>query len=78
MLHNDSGKFECIFTAVTIQASKAIMLQGLEGSTLGIWAAHGEGKFSFPQAEKTIKYQQSTYIQIIPLILMGLIITQRC
>ena len=53
MLHNNSGKFECIFTAVTIQASKAIMLQGLEGSTLGIWAAHGEGKFSFPQAEKT-------------------------
>ena len=52
MLHNNSGKFECIFTAVTIQASKAIMLQGLEGSTLGIWAAHGEGKFSFPQAEK--------------------------
>lgn len=52
MLHNDSGKFECIFTAVTIQASKAIMLQGLEGSTLGIWAAHGEGKFSFPQVEK--------------------------
>ena len=51
MLHNDSGKFECIFTAVTIQASKAIMLQGLEGSTLGIWAAHGEGKFSFPKAE---------------------------
>jgi len=52
MLHNDSGKFECIFTAVTIQASKAVMLQGLEGSTLGIWAAHGEGKFSFPEAEK--------------------------
>ena len=51
MLHNDSGKFECHFTAVTIQASKAIMLQGLEGSTLGIWAAHGEGKFSFPKNE---------------------------
>ena len=33
MLHNDSGKFECHFTALTIQASKAIMLQGLEGST---------------------------------------------
>ena len=51
MLHNDSGKFECIFTAVTIQKSKAIMLNRLEGSTLGIWAAHGEGKFSFPQEE---------------------------
>ena len=51
MLHNDSSKFECHFTALTIQASKAIMLQGLEGSTLGIWAAHGEGKFSFPKKE---------------------------
>ena len=48
MLHNDSGKFECIFTAVTLQSSSSIMLKGLEGSTLGIWAAHGEGKFSFP------------------------------
>ena len=51
MLHNDSGKFECISTAVTIKKSKSILLQGLEGSTLGIWAAHGEGKFSFPKAE---------------------------
>jgi phosphoribosylformylglycinamidine synthase len=55
MLHNDSGKFECIFTAVRIQKSKSIMLQGLEGSTLGIWAAHGEGKFAFPEVES--KYQ---------------------
>ena len=65
MLHNDSGKFECIFTAVTIQASKAVMLQGLEGSTLGIWAAHGEGKFSFPEAEKSYqipaKYLYTAY-----------------
>ena len=65
MLHNDSGKFECHFTAVTIQASKAIMLQGLEGSTLGIWAAHGEGKFSFPKNESNYqipaKYLYSDY-----------------
>ena len=51
MLHNDSGKFECIFTAVSIEKSNSIMLEGLEGSTLGIWAAHGEGKFSFPKEE---------------------------
>ena len=65
MLHNDSGKFECHFTAVTIQASKSIMLQGLEGSTLGIWAAHGEGKFSFPKSESnyqiSAKYLYSDY-----------------
>lgn len=52
MLHNDSKKFECIFTAVTLQESSSILLKGLEGSTLGIWAAHGEGKFSFPKSEK--------------------------
>jgi len=48
MLHNDSGKFECQFTAVHIEPSPAVMLQGMEGSTLGIWAAHGEGKFYLP------------------------------
>ena len=51
MLPNDSGKFECIFTSVRIQKTHAIMLNGMEGSSLGIWAAHGEGKFSLPLAE---------------------------
>ena len=55
MMHNKSGKFECIFTAVNIKPSSSIMLKGLEGSILGIWAAHGEGRFSFPKAE--INYQ---------------------
>ncbi|MFT7072293.1 MAG: phosphoribosylformylglycinamidine synthase [Patiriisocius sp.] len=51
MLHNDSGKFECSFTSVTIQENNSVMLSSLAGSTLGIWAAHGEGKFLFPQKE---------------------------
>ena len=51
MLHNESGKFECHFTAVTVQPSTSILMKGLEGSTLGIWAAHGEGKFNFPMNE---------------------------
>ncbi len=51
MLHNDTGKFECHFTSVTIQKNNSVMLSSLEGSTLGIWAAHGEGKFSFPKEE---------------------------
>ena len=51
MLHNDSGKFECQFTAVQIHPSPAVMLQNMAGSKLGIWAAHGEGKFSFPLEE---------------------------
>jgi phosphoribosylformylglycinamidine synthase len=51
MLHNDTGKFECVFTSVKIQENNSVMLSSMAGSTLGIWSAHGEGKFSFPKAE---------------------------
>lgn len=51
MLHNESGKFECHFTSVSIQENHSVMLKSLAGSTLGIWAAHGEGKISFPNEE---------------------------
>ncbi|XP_050236301.1 probable phosphoribosylformylglycinamidine synthase, chloroplastic/mitochondrial [Mercurialis annua] len=47
-VHNESGRFECRFTSVTIQDSPAIMFKGMEGSTLGVWAAHGEGRAYFP------------------------------
>ncbi|XP_019157253.1 PREDICTED: probable phosphoribosylformylglycinamidine synthase, chloroplastic/mitochondrial isoform X1 [Ipomoea nil] len=46
--HNESGRFECRFTSVAIQESPAIMFKGMEGSTLGVWAAHGEGRAYFP------------------------------
>jgi phosphoribosylformylglycinamidine synthase len=45
---NESGKFESRWSTVTILPSPAIMLQGMEGSTLGIWVAHGEGRIYFP------------------------------
>lgn len=51
MLHNDSGKFECNFTSVEILENNSVMLSNLAGTKLGIWAAHGEGKFSFPYDE---------------------------
>ncbi len=65
MKHNSSGKFECQFTAVTIQPSSSVMMKGLEGSTLGIWAAHGEGKFYLPMDESNYqipaKYHYDKY-----------------
>ena len=65
MLHNDSRKFECNFTSVTIQKNNSVMLSSLAGSTLGIWAAHGEGKFSFPKQESNYnivgKYGYDTF-----------------
>ncbi|KAM3697990.1 hypothetical protein ACB098_06G155100 [Castanea mollissima] len=47
-IHNESGRFECRFTSVSIKDSPAIMFKGMGGSTLGVWAAHGEGKAFFP------------------------------
>jgi phosphoribosylformylglycinamidine synthase len=52
MLHNDSHKFECQFTSVEIQNNNSVMLSNLGGMKLGIWSAHGEGKFSFPYAKE--------------------------
>jgi phosphoribosylformylglycinamidine synthase len=48
MLHNDSHKFESGFVGVEIGKSPSVMLRSLEGSELGLWIAHGEGKFHFP------------------------------
>ena len=33
---------------VEIQKSNAVLLKGMEGSRLGIWASHGEGQVYFP------------------------------
>jgi phosphoribosylformylglycinamidine synthase len=49
-IRNASGRFESRFSAVQIQTSPAIMLSGMEGATLGIWVAHGEGRAYFPKA----------------------------
>ncbi|MHA6280752.1 phosphoribosylformylglycinamidine synthase [Salinimicrobium sp. CAU 1759] len=55
MLHNESHKFECNFTSMEISENDSVMMHSLSGSRLGIWAAHGEGKFSFPYESE--KYQ---------------------
>ncbi len=49
--HNESGKFESGFVNVTIPENNSVMLGNLSGSKLGIWVAHGEGKFNLPEAE---------------------------
>jgi phosphoribosylformylglycinamidine synthase len=51
MTYNDSGKHESNFTSVTVQQNNSVMLSTLEGTTLGVWISHGEGKFVLPQTE---------------------------
>lgn len=50
-IHNLSGRFESRWATVKILPSPAIMLAGMEGSTLGVWVAHGEGKLHVSWAE---------------------------
>ncbi|MCK9411232.1 MAG: phosphoribosylformylglycinamidine synthase [Prolixibacteraceae bacterium] len=55
MLHNESHKFESSFLNVDITDNESIMLKTLAGKKLGIWVAHGEGKFSIPESEEQYK-----------------------
>jgi phosphoribosylformylglycinamidine synthase len=51
MLHNDSHKFESEFISLQIPENKSVMFGSLSGTKLGLWVAHGEGKFHLPEAE---------------------------
>ena len=51
MLHNTSHKFESDFVSLAIPQNDSVMFGSLSGNKLGIWVAHGEGKFSLPEPE---------------------------
>ena len=65
MLHNNSHKFESNFVGLTIPENNSVMFGSLSGSRLGIWVAHGEGKFSLPMGEENYniiaKYTHAGY-----------------
>ncbi len=51
MQPNSSGKFESAYVSLTIPKNNSVMLKSLEGSQLGAWIAHGEGRFVLPEGE---------------------------
>lgn len=65
MLHNNSHKFESAYLGVTIPQNNSVMFGSLSGSKLGLWVAHGEGKFSMPEDENAynivMKYTYDEY-----------------
>ena len=65
MLHNDSHKFESEYVTVEIPRNKSVMFSSLSKNKLGIWVAHGEGKFSLPYEESKYnviaKYNYAEY-----------------
>ncbi len=65
MEHNDSHKFESQFVGLTIPENNSVMFKSLSGSKLGIWIAHGEGKFNLPEGvdnyNVVAKYSYAAY-----------------
>ncbi len=65
MLHNQSHKFESEFIGVDIPQNNSVLFSSLGGSKLGIWIAHGEGRFSLPYDESKynipMKYNYAAY-----------------
>ena len=49
MEHNKSHKFESGFINVNIEKSNSVFLSSMSGSRLGVWIAHGEGRFHLPK-----------------------------
>jgi len=63
--HNKSLKFESGFIGVRILQNNSVMLGNMSGMELGIWVAHGEGRFSLPYPENRycipLKFSNRTY-----------------
>lgn len=65
MEHNSTHKYESTYVSVEIPENKSVMFGSLSGSKIGIWVAHGEGRFAMPKAESeyniVAKYIYSEY-----------------
>ena len=65
MDHNNSHKFESAYLGVTVPTNRSVMFGSLSGHRLGIWVAHGEGKFNLPLPEDdynvVLKYTYDEY-----------------
>ena len=65
MDHNVSHKFESNFVGVTIPQNDSVMFGPLSGMKLGIWVAHGEGRFVMPRPVSdynvVLKYSYAAY-----------------
>jgi phosphoribosylformylglycinamidine synthase len=65
LLLNNSHKFESGFLGLKIMENNSIMLGNMANMELGIWVAHGEGRFSLPYPENKyqipLKFSRHTY-----------------
>ena len=62
LLQNKSGRFECRWSTLRIAKTNSIMLQRIQGSVIGCWIAHGEGRFSFKNKDVLKSFKSSNSI----------------
>lgn len=63
-IQNISGRFESRWVQVEVLPSPSILLSGMEGSRLGVWVAHGEGRLVYPNEAIARQVQEQ---QLAPL-----------
>ncbi|KAK4294206.1 hypothetical protein Pmani_033146 [Petrolisthes manimaculis] len=59
---NLSGRFESRWSRVMVEESKSILLKDMAGAKLGIWVAHGEGRFSYRNKEVATTLEESSVV----------------
>ncbi|HRW98338.1 MAG TPA: phosphoribosylformylglycinamidine synthase, partial [Cyclobacteriaceae bacterium] len=66
MHHNGSGRFESTFVNVTIPENNSVMLHSFKGARLGVWVAHGEGRFELPSDKSKFNIAASYSYEAYP------------
>ena len=65
LCHNNSRKFESAYLTLSIPSNNSVMFGSLSGCKLGLWVAHGEGRFYLPEPEDqyriVAKYNYAEY-----------------
>jgi phosphoribosylformylglycinamidine synthase len=66
MHHNSSGRFESIFLNIEIPENNSVMLKSFAGARLGVWVAHGEGRFILPQDQSNFRIAAQYFYEAYP------------
>ena len=62
---NLSGRFESRWVQVEILPSPSVLLTDMEGSRLGVWVAHGEGRCDIPDESLRAKIKEMNLAPIV-------------
>eukprot|EP00928_Gymnodinium_smaydae_P060420 TRINITY_DN4407_c0_g1_i1.p1 TRINITY_DN4407_c0_g1~~TRINITY_DN4407_c0_g1_i1.p1 ORF type:complete len:1358 (-),score=226.47 TRINITY_DN4407_c0_g1_i1:402-4424(-) len=64
LAHNLSARFEARYVNLRVEKSKSMWFKGMEGSVLGMWSAHGEGRFEFPNDDFRLRVEKEGLIPL--------------